>query len=144
MINREMLDLLFGDEPRHNPQRSNASTWKAPLVTLWDGRQVPSDSEAWRAECEARHMLSLDKASQLAQLERVEQKRGHGSSKPLLAMMGAVEPAYVLDLPLKEQRQAYLATVARVVGPRARSILESKVLDLWNSRKSKACTIAAE
>lgn len=29
-----------------------------PLKTLIDGRQVPADSEEWRAECEAREILS--------------------------------------------------------------------------------------
>lgn len=37
----------------------NASTWKAPLVTLRDGRQVPSDSREWMEECLARHFLSM-------------------------------------------------------------------------------------
>lgn len=37
----------------------NASTWKAPLVTLRDGRQVPSDSQEWLEECLARHVLAM-------------------------------------------------------------------------------------
>lgn len=35
----------------------NLSTWRPSLVTLLDGRQVASDSEEWRAECEAREVL---------------------------------------------------------------------------------------
>lgn len=37
----------------------NASTWQPGTVTLIDGREVPSDSEEWRAECEARHILNM-------------------------------------------------------------------------------------
>ena len=37
----------------------NACTWKPTLVTLIDGRQVPSDSEEWRHETEARFILEL-------------------------------------------------------------------------------------
>lgn len=37
----------------------NACTWEAPLVTLRDGRQVPSDSAEWQFECLARHILQM-------------------------------------------------------------------------------------
>lgn len=37
---------------------TNACKWIAPMVTLVDGTRVPSDSEEWRAECEARHILN--------------------------------------------------------------------------------------
>lgn len=35
----------------------NACSWKPSLVTLHDGRQVLSDSEEWRHECEAQYVL---------------------------------------------------------------------------------------
>ena len=41
----------------------NACSWKAPLVTLHDGRQVPSDSEDWRHECEAQAIIALPTVS---------------------------------------------------------------------------------
>lgn len=37
----------------------NACSWRPSLVTLIDGRQVLSDSEEWRHECEARTILSM-------------------------------------------------------------------------------------
>lgn len=37
----------------------NSCTWRAPMVTLADGREAPSDSEEWRAECEAKWVLDL-------------------------------------------------------------------------------------
>ncbi len=37
----------------------NLCSWKAPLVTLRDGRQVPSDSGEWLEECLARHVLAM-------------------------------------------------------------------------------------
>lgn len=37
----------------------NACTWQPSLVTLHDGRQVLSDSEEWRHECEARTVIAM-------------------------------------------------------------------------------------
>lgn len=37
----------------------NVCTWKPSVVTLHDGQQVMSDSEEWRHECEARHVMKL-------------------------------------------------------------------------------------
>lgn len=37
----------------------NLCSWQAPLVTLRDGRQVPSDSADWMEECLARHFLAM-------------------------------------------------------------------------------------
>jgi len=36
----------------------NHCRWQAPLVTLRDGRQVPSDSQEWQEECLARTLLA--------------------------------------------------------------------------------------
>jgi hypothetical protein len=58
--------------PRSNP------------VTLIDGTVVPSDSEAWRAECEARGVLRLPtKMRRLAYVRGVEEKRGFESAQKL-------------------------------------------------------------
>lgn len=35
----------------------NACTWKPSMVTLTDGSRVLSDSEEFRFECEAKHVL---------------------------------------------------------------------------------------
>lgn len=46
-------------------------------VTLIDGTQVPSDSEAWRHECEARAIANLrSTAERRAWLESIEHRRG--------------------------------------------------------------------
>lgn len=46
-------------------------------VTLHDGRQVGSDSEAWRHECEARAIAALPTlADRRAWLEALEKRRG--------------------------------------------------------------------
>ena len=62
----------------------NACKWKPKLVTLADGRQVLSDSEDWRAECEARHILNMPtKAARHEQLALVEKHRGGAGRKEL-------------------------------------------------------------
>lgn len=48
----------------------NACSWKPSLVTLHDGRQVPSDSEDWRHECEAQAIISLPTVSMRRQVLR--------------------------------------------------------------------------
>lgn len=54
------------------------------MPTLHDGREVASDSEAWRHECEARHILSLPNAEERrAWLERIEAKRGKAAADRL-------------------------------------------------------------
>lgn len=37
----------------------NACSWMPSTVTLRDGRQVLSDSEEWRHECEARAVIAM-------------------------------------------------------------------------------------
>lgn len=37
----------------------NTCTWRAPMVTLHDGRQVRSDSEEWRHESEAMAVIAM-------------------------------------------------------------------------------------
>lgn len=62
----------------------NACSWKAPLVTLVDGRQVPSDHPEWKDECEARHVLSIPtKAARLELLAAIEKKRGKDAADDL-------------------------------------------------------------
>ncbi len=70
--------LPEADAPR------NACTWKAPLVTLATGEQVPSDSQAWLLECEARHILNMPtKAARLELLDQIEKRRGADAAKEL-------------------------------------------------------------
>lgn len=37
----------------------NCCTWRAPMVTLVTGEQVPSDSPKWLHECQARYIIEL-------------------------------------------------------------------------------------
>ncbi len=47
------------------------------IVRLHDGTQVDSRSEAWRAECEARHVLRMPtRADRVQYVEAVSRRRG--------------------------------------------------------------------
>lgn len=62
----------------------NACSWKAPMVTLADGRQVPSDSPEWKDECEARYILNMPtKDARLALLDQIEKRRGADAANDL-------------------------------------------------------------
>lgn len=53
-------------------------------VTLIDGRQVSSNSEEWRAECEARAVCRLrTRLNRHDYMERVKEKRGEESAEAL-------------------------------------------------------------
>lgn len=54
------------------------------MPTLHDGREVPSDSEAWRHETEALHILSLPTAEDRREwLSKIEAKRGKAAADRL-------------------------------------------------------------
>jgi len=57
-------------------------------VTLIDGRQVLSDSEEWRHECEARSVLRMPTLqARRERLDGIEQKRGKAAVDALKATM---------------------------------------------------------
>ena len=61
------------------------------LVTLHDGRQVDSWSEAWRAECEARHILAMANIHlRRIYLADVTKRRGEVAGKALADLVRAV------------------------------------------------------
>lgn len=61
------------------------------IVRLLDGREVPSDSEHWRHECEARAIVALPTlAERRAHLEGVEQRRGKDAADRLRVTMKAI------------------------------------------------------
>lgn len=63
----------------------------AAFVTLHDGRQVRSDSEDWRHECEARAIAALPTlAERRAWLEMLERVRGKPAADALRQTMGAL------------------------------------------------------
>lgn len=61
------------------------------IVTLIDGTEVDSASEAWRHECEARAIAALPTlADRRAWLEAVEKRRGTGEADRLRGTMKAL------------------------------------------------------
>lgn len=63
---------------------NNACKWVAPMVTLADGREVPSDSQEWLQECEARHILNMGtREARIAMLDKIEKRRGPEARKDL-------------------------------------------------------------
>lgn len=63
----------------------------AATVTLLDGTEAPSGSEAWRHECEARAIAALPTlAERRAWLEDIERRRGKPAADALRDTMRAV------------------------------------------------------
>lgn len=113
----------------------NVCKWVAPMVTLVDGRQVPSTSEEWRAECEARTILGTPHEKRHELLQAIADRRGAEARERLDRMVDELEPSFVLGLPNRDVRKAYAAKVEYFYGQNAREALEHKVLALWNARK---------
>lgn len=60
-------------------------------VTLIDGTQVDSHCEAWRAECEARHILAMPSIQMRREyLEAIKRRRGDAHHKMLADLVRAV------------------------------------------------------
>lgn len=60
-------------------------------VRLHDGTEVDSDSEGWRHECEARHILRLPSlAERRAWLDAIAKRRGDAEMRRLQATMRAL------------------------------------------------------
>lgn len=60
-------------------------------VTLIDGREVDSWSEAWRAECEARHVLAMPNIHlRRIYLADVTKRRGEVAGKALADLVRSV------------------------------------------------------
>lgn len=53
-------------------------------VQLADGQTTRSDSEAWRAECEARHVMNLPSHHRQDYLQGIASKRGPDAARDLL------------------------------------------------------------
>ncbi len=117
---------------------TECSSWIAPTVTLATGEQVPSDSEAWRAECEARAVLAMGLVKRSEFFELVGKRRGDDAAAALKRRCYELEPHFVLGLPNKQQRNAYLATVEQRFGPNASDNLRAKVLAIHHERQAVA------
>ena len=58
-------------------------------AALCDGTEVPSDSQAWRHECEARHVAAKPTlAERRAYLDDIERRRGKDAADRLRRTMG--------------------------------------------------------
>ena len=117
----------------------NHSTWRPSTVILADGSEAMSDSEEWRAECEAWTVLTMDESTKRGFLESVKRHRGVDGAKKLADHADAIEHVYILDgINTKQLRQIYLSRVEHVRGALRRRSLEEKITELWNYRKNLA------
>ncbi len=114
--------------------------WQASMVTLADGTQVASDSEPWRAQCEAYHLLAMPHAKREACLGTIAQRRGEEGMPALRNRLFDLEPAFVLDLPNKAQRNAYVDQVAFHRGQNAADHLRYRAEQLHAERKARTGT----
>lgn len=63
------------------PPHVNCANWVPSMVTLVDGTVVANDSEAWRFQCEAQHILNLpNKQARQVLLSAIEGRRGGGGA----------------------------------------------------------------
>lgn len=90
-----------------------AKPWVPNEVTLVDGTVVLSDSEAWRAQCEAQHILDMPtKLDRQRVLSLIEEKRGSGK-------MSKEDPE-------------------NLKGKQVRRAIENLVRQLWEARRAAA------
>lgn len=71
-------------------QGCNALEEQETLVTLRNGRVVCNTCPDWMHECEARHLLVMDNASRIEQLEVIAKKRGKPAMESLRATMAEI------------------------------------------------------
>lgn len=121
----------------------NQCTWIHNVVTLADGSKIASDSEEWRAECEARFVLGKTHTARTEFMAFIGQRRGASAEESLRSCIEATEPAYVLDLPNKAQRNAYLRTVELIQGENAASHLKNRCMELHAAREAACPAVAA-
>ena len=113
-------------------------------VTLHTGQLVDSDSEAWRAECEARTILAMPFHKRAEFFQLVEQRRGEDATGQIKRLCFEIEPSFVLGMPNRAQRNDYLTKVEQRFGPNASDTLRAKVLALHAERQAAAQPVAAE
>ncbi len=130
---------LFYSESRHKPQTDNASTWRSGTVELIDGRKVASDSPEWLAECEAMTVLSWPIEKRPDFFDMVQRHRGEAGLSRLKAAMSQALPRYVLEMPSRDARRAYLEAYEKRVSRISRQRLEEAVKALWAKRQANTC-----
>ena len=60
------------------------------IFTLLDGTNVDSTSEAWRHECEARHIARMPLEARREYLEHVQKRRGESAAARLRDTLAAL------------------------------------------------------
>lgn len=108
------------------------------MVTLFDGRIVSSSSREWMEECDARCALKIPPMRRTDHFAAIEAKRGVEALRKLKWLCRMVEPAFVLGLPNRQQRNAYLRDVQLRYGPEEAETLRERVIALHEKRKSVA------
>lgn len=146
-------DLMFGGEPSLDSQPlqvveatvpsvpGNVCTWRAPMVSLYSGDLVPSDSLEWQQQCECNYILAMSYPKREEFYETCERRRGEEAVKALKRRIYDIEPFYVLGLPNKALRNDYLSKVERRYGQNAFDALREKVLAIHRHRQSLAVQV---
>lgn len=104
------------------------------MPQLHDGTEVASDSEAWRAECEAATVAAMRPARRLAYLQAVEKRRGKTASDRLDAVACRIEGYRIAAMPGVTERRAAIADVERTRGVHARQAVQDAVAVAWQRR----------
>lgn len=107
-------------------------------VILHNGEKAGSWSEAWRAECEARFVLGMPLANKSEFFDNVRRRRGEPAFERLKVLVAKVEPHYVLGMPGRDQRRAYLAKVTDLRGVVVAERLRAAVMSLHNAKVAHA------
>ena len=114
------------------------------MVELYDGRFAKSDSEAWRQECYWRDWLRTAPHLREARLGDSVKIKGLAGIERLRKELLVVEPFFVLSLPTKLERIAYLESTERAYGWQAKKTLEEKVRKIWSDRRAALDATAAQ
>lgn len=106
-------------------------------VRLCTGETVASNSEEWRAECEARYLLGMSTGKRIEFLGLVRARRGGPSVGRLEALAAKIEPHYVLGMLTKDMRHGYLAKIREQKGANNAAHLKAKILHLHAERQAE-------
>lgn len=96
-------------------------------VTTYDGRQVDSSSEAWRAHCEAATLLRWSLHDRRVHMQGVKAKRGdqaHQELADLISAMWKHQQASKMMTMDDAERADHLDKLERATNPRMRSDVE--------------------
>lgn len=116
----------------------NLSTYKPSVKTTIDGRECLDDSEEWRCYCEALTNLRRPMEGRKEHFEKIAKFRGVAGLQILEAEMSRIEPHFILGMPNRDVRRAYLRQVEYHRGPVVRERLERRIVEAWEAQKLAA------